>query len=99
MRKVVVGFAVVLLAFVLHDLSVSPHHALGAKTAVFLIDEYRAHISPWLKGVVTCRFKPTCSAYGRDVIRKRGLLVGGSKTLVRIAKCGPWTKAGTVDLP
>jgi putative membrane protein insertion efficiency factor len=98
-RKFLVGFTVVLLALVLHDLTVSPEHALGAKTAIFFIDEYREHISPRLKGVVTCRFKPTCSAYGREAIRKRGLLIGGTKTIVRIAKCGPWTKAGTVDMP
>jgi putative component of membrane protein insertase Oxa1/YidC/SpoIIIJ protein YidD len=27
------------------------------------------------------------------------LLVGGVKTFWRIARCGPWTKSGTVDLP
>ena len=71
----------------------------GVRPAIFAIDEYRAHVSPHLRGVVTCRFTPTCSVYGRESIRKHGVLIGGAKTVWRIARCGPWTKAGTVDLP
>ena len=33
------------------------------------LDEYRAHVSPRLRGRVVCRFKPSCSAYGREAIR------------------------------
>src|SRR5204862_3173829 len=72
---------------------------IGARAAIFAIDEYRAHVSSHLRGVVTCRFTPTCSAYGRESIRKHGLIVGSAKTVWRIARCGPWTKAGTVDEP
>jgi putative membrane protein insertion efficiency factor len=72
---------------------------VGARAAIFAIDEYRAHVSPRLKGVVTCRFTPTCSAYGRESIRKFGLIKGGAKTAWRLARCGPWTKAGTIDPP
>jgi uncharacterized protein len=71
----------------------------GVRPALFAIDEYRAHVSPHLRGVVQCRFTPTCSAYGRESIRKYGLIVGGAKTAWRIARCGPWTKLGTVDPP
>jgi uncharacterized protein len=73
--------------------------ANGQRIAIFGIDQYRAHISPRLRGVVTCRFTPTCSAYGREAILKYGLARGGFKTAVRIARCGPWTRAGTVDKP
>jgi len=83
----------------IHDLSVPRGHGIGARVALFSIDEYRAHISPRLRGVVRCRFTPSCSAYGREAIAKYGLAVGGWKTVKRIAKCGPWTKAGTVDRP
>jgi putative membrane protein insertion efficiency factor len=71
----------------------------GTRPAIYAIDVYRAHVSPRLRGVVQCRFTPTCSAYGRESIRKHGLLVGGAKTLVRIARCGPWTPLGTRDDP
>jgi len=73
--------------------------ANGQRIAIFGIDQYRTHISPRLRGVVTCRFTPTCSAYGREAIRKYGLARGGFKTAVRIARCGPWTPAGTIDKP
>jgi len=72
---------------------------IGVRPALFAIDEYRAHVSPHLRGIVTCRFTPTCSAYGRESIRKHGLIVGGAKTVWRIARCGPWTKQGTFDPP
>lgn len=83
----------------IHDFAVPHGRGLGARGAVLAIDEYRAHVSPHLRGVVRCRFQPTCSVYGRAAIVKYGLLVGGFKTAGRIARCGPWTKQGTVDWP
>jgi putative membrane protein insertion efficiency factor len=72
---------------------------LGTRPALFAIDQYRAHVSPHLRGVIVCRFTPSCSWYGHESIRKHGLIVGGAKTVLRIARCGPWTKLGTYDPP
>jgi len=72
---------------------------LGTRAALAAIESYQAHVSPHLRGVVQCRFTPTCSHYGHEAIAKYGLIVGGAKTAWRVARCGPWTKAGTVDLP
>ena len=72
---------------------------IGARTALAAIESYQAHVSPHLSGVVQCRFTPTCSHYGHDAIAKYGLLIGGAKTVGRLARCGPWTKAGTYDPP
>lgn len=66
---------------------------------VAVIEEYREHVSPRLTGRVSCRFEPTCSAYGLASVRKHGALAGGSKAAWRILRCGPWTRQGTVDLP
>ena len=74
-------------------------HFFGTRPALFAIDEYRAYISPHLRGVVQCRFQPTCSYYGRESIRKYGVIIGGAKTAWRIARCGPWTKLHTPDPP
>ena len=71
----------------------------GKQPALFAIDEYRAHISPHLRGVVECRFTPTCSYYGRESIRKYGLLIGGAKAVWRIARCNPLTPPHTPDPP
>ncbi|MDD3861861.1 MAG: membrane protein insertion efficiency factor YidD [Candidatus Gracilibacteria bacterium] len=41
-----------------------------------------------------CRFKPTCSEYAIDSIKKYGLIYGGLKSLWRIIRCNPWSKGG-----
>ena len=92
-------FALVIALIAVHDFAVPHGRGFAARGALFVIDEYRAHISPHLRGKVTCRFQPTCSAYGRAAIAKYGFGKGSAKTAWRIAKCGPWTKQGTVDLP
>ena len=93
--------AALLLAVVIavHDFAVPHGRGFAARGALFVIDEYRQHISPHLRGRVTCRFQPTCSAYGREAIAKYGFLRGGGKAAWRIARCGPWTPQGTIDKP
>jgi putative membrane protein insertion efficiency factor len=92
--------AIALLAIVMaHDFTAPRGHGLAARAALFAIDEYRAHVSPHLRGVVQCRFHPTCSAYGRAAITKYGFGIGVLKTTWRIARCGPWTPSGTADFP
>ena len=45
-----------------------------------------------------CQFYPTCSEYGYQAIKKKGLFVGLPKAGWRILRCNPWSKGG-VDLP
>ncbi len=92
---VLVGLA--LLAF---DLTRPPEAQWTAKALLGAIDVYQATLSKALGASgARCRFEPTCSHYGEAVIRKHGALKGTGLALVRIAKCGPWTPAGTVDPP
>ena len=91
--------ALVIALWLAHDLFVPPRYAFDARAAILAIDSYRAHVSPHLRGIIQCRFTPTCSMYGRESILKHGLAVGGAKTIWRIARCGPWTPLGTVDRP
>ena len=98
-RRFTLIIALIVLVITLHDFTAPHGRGLAARGAIFVIDEYRAHVSPRLRGKVTCRFTPTCSAYGREAIRKYGLAKGASKTAWRIARCGPWTSQGTRDLP
>ena len=46
-----------------------------------------------------CRFTPTCSRYAEAVIARDGVVRGGLKAVARVARCGPWTAAGTIDEP
>jgi putative membrane protein insertion efficiency factor len=92
------AIAVVVL-FLAHDFLVPTRYAIDARLAMFAIDRYREVVSPHLHGIVQCRFTPTCSLYGRESIRKHGFAYGSVKAFVRIARCGPWTKMGTIDQP
>ena len=41
-----------------------------------------------------CRFRPTCSEYGYQAIKKYGIIKGGIMALWRIVRCNPWNKGG-----
>jgi len=45
----------------------------------------------------TCRFYPTCSAYGLEAIQRFGAIKGSYLTIKRILKCHPFHPGG-VDL-
>jgi len=91
--------ALVAVVWLAHDLLVPPRYAADARAAMLAIEMYQAHVSPHLRGVVQCRFKPTCSHYGHEAIGNQGLFLGGVRTVWRVARCGPWTKLGTYDPP
>jgi putative membrane protein insertion efficiency factor len=99
MRAVRLFVMLVTLIVILHDWSTPPREDYGVRAAVFMIDQYRGHVSPALSKFSTCRFTPTCSRYGRAVMLKHGFFGGVTRITWRIARCGPWTKKGTVDLP
>ena len=46
-----------------------------------------------MKGA-TCRFRPTCSEYSYDAIKKYGVIKGGLKSIWRILRCNPFGKGG-----
>lgn len=41
-----------------------------------------------------CRFYPSCSEYGYQVIKKRGIVRGVPMAIWRILRCNPWNKGG-----
>jgi putative membrane protein insertion efficiency factor len=79
------------------DLARPPARQLTSRAALIAIRWYQSAVSPHIGG--QCRFTPTCSAYARMVIERHGALEGGWLAAKRIARCGPWTPAGTTDLP
>ena len=93
-----VGLALVAIAA--FDMARPPENQLSARGADALIGAYQATVSPLLsRAGVRCRFEPTCSEYARETIRSRGLAAGALRSMARLVRCGPWTPAGTVDLP
>jgi hypothetical protein len=89
-----------LLALLGFDLSRPPRRQFSAGVLLGAIDLYQATLSPRMPAFgVQCRFQPTCSRYAEGAIRKHGALRGTWRAMVRLARCGPWTPAGTVDPP
>ena len=62
-----------------------------------MIRLYQILLSPLLGA--SCRYTPTCSAYGIEAIKKHGPFYGGWLTLKRIASCHPWGKHGHDPVP
>ena len=60
-----------------------------------LIAFYQRHVSPAFPG--KCRFRPTCSAYAIEAIRKYGAMKGGWLALRRILRCHPFYKGDVFD--
>jgi uncharacterized protein len=79
------------------DVSRPPARQVTSRAAISAIQWYQSSVSPRLGG--QCRFTPTCSAYAKAVIERHGALRGGWMAAKRIARCGPWTRAGTNDPP
>ncbi|MDD5751060.1 MAG: membrane protein insertion efficiency factor YidD [Candidatus Peribacteraceae bacterium] len=74
---------------------------LPRKAVVMLITLYQQTLSPdhgplrhlWRYGY--CRHEPTCSEYGKGIILKRGLMIGGFLTIARLLTCHPWRTPST----
>lgn len=62
-----------------------------------IIRLYQHGISPLIGA--SCRYTPTCSAYGAEAIKKYGPFKGGWMALKRIASCHPWGKSGYDPVP
>lgn len=65
---------------------------LPGRGAIALVRIYQRWMSPLLGA--NCRFQPTCSEYMVESIRKRGLLVGMTRGILRILKCHPFSLGG-----
>lgn len=58
---------------------------------------YQLAISPHLPP--SCRFIPSCSAYGIEALERHGAVRGGWLTVKRICRCNPWGGFGFDPVP
>ena len=97
--RVWAAIAIVVIAIAL-DLRRPPAEQQATRAAIGAIHAYQATLSPLYERLgLRCRFTPTCSHYGEAVVGKFGVVRGGWMAARRILRCGPWTAAGTTDLP
>ena len=59
---------------------------------ISFIKIYQRFLSPLFPP--SCRFHPTCSAYAIEAITRYGIIKGGLKALLRVAKCHPFHPGG-----
>lgn len=72
-------------------------NALVSLLLMFIIKVYQTVISPIFPA--TCRYNPTCSAYGIEALQKHGAIKGGWLTIKRIFSCHPWGGSGHDPVP
>ena len=65
------------------------------KLIISLINLYQKGISPMISiKNIHCKFYPTCSEYTKQAVEKYGVIKGGTKGIIRILKCNPFSKGG-----
>lgn len=62
-----------------------------------LITAYRYTISQVIGP--TCRFHPSCSAYGLECVKVHGATKGSLLAVWRILRCNPWNLGGLDPVP
>lgn len=70
---------------------------LVGRLLIGLIRAYQLLLSPFLPA--SCRYYPSCSAYGAEAIARHGALAGLWLTLRRILRCHPWGGMGLDPVP
>lgn len=99
-RAVIVATFLFALLLFAADQFQAPERQVSARAILAGIHLYQRSLSPRMPALgVRCRFTPTCSHYAEGAIAKYGTLRGGLRAAGRLARCGPWTPAGTVDPP
>lgn len=67
------------------------------KFLMALLVLYKKYISPLLPP--SCRYRPTCSEYMYEAIRKYGVAKGVYLGIKRVLRCNPFFKGGYDPVP
>ena len=75
----------------------SPDRQITAQGYIKVVGAYQRLGSPLLTGYVQCRFRPTCSRYSVEAVRKYGMEKGLVLTVTRLWRCRASVPLGTED--
>ena len=99
-RVLTLALLLAVTASLAYDLHQPPTAQWTTRGALVALRAYRATLSPvFTRMGIACRFTPTCSRYASGAYAKYGFVRGSLMTVRRVARCGPWTPAGTRDEP
>jgi putative membrane protein insertion efficiency factor len=90
------GLLAVVLLFVLDALR-APQEQVSVRVFALAVDGYHHYLHPLTGRFVRCRYRPTCSNYAVEAVRKYGVLKGGWMSYWRVASCKKSVPMGTVD--
>jgi uncharacterized protein len=79
------------------DVSRQPDKQLTARVYIGSVHVYQAVGRPMLKGIIACRYRPTCSDYSIGAVQRFGTLRGLAMTYKRIKSCKNEVPMGTID--
>lgn len=96
--KLALLFSVVFFGLaVAFDVMRQPENQITARVYIGFVHLYQAVGRPLLKGVVACRFRPTCSDYSIRAVQKHGIGRGLVLTFIRLDSCQEDIAMGTID--
>jgi putative membrane protein insertion efficiency factor len=65
---------------------------IPSRLLIWAVGLYQLLLSPWLGR--HCRFRPSCSVYFAESVRKYGAIRGSFRGLLRICRCHPFHPGG-----
>ncbi len=75
-----------------------PDRQITAWCYIKSVRAYQTVADPLLRGYVRCRYRPTCSRYSVEAVRKYGTAKGLILTASRLWRCRAEVPIGTEDL-
>ena len=73
--------------------------SVAARLLAATVRGYRAVRGAFRPGVSTCRFIPSCSAYGLEALETHGAVRGSWLAIRRVCRCNPWGGYGYDPVP
>ena len=75
----------------------SPQRQVTARAYIGAVREYQRYVRPLLRECIRCRYRPTCSEYSVQAVRKHGIRFGLVASGKRVLSCKRTVPMNTLD--